>query len=167
GSSGSVPVPEPGQRPGKRTPLKASIDVHSIVMREDQELPSGHCGNERVPPEQEGELQGFREHCPFARLELMSGEFAERTRLAIGAPPFPVAIPSLVFQIVLAPTRAERKARDMQQGCVEFSRGCNDRVCGIAVFAAAAVVVENELRLRAGGDLPKELLLRQSGLVDV
>jgi hypothetical protein len=55
-----VPVSECDQLFGKPPPLKAAIDFHPVVVREQQKPASRLCRQQRIPPKLEGKLYGFR-----------------------------------------------------------------------------------------------------------
>jgi hypothetical protein len=54
-----MPVSERDQLFGKQAPLKATIDFHSIIVREQEELASGLCSDQRVPAKLKGKVYGL------------------------------------------------------------------------------------------------------------
>src|SRR4051812_43988341 len=68
-----APVSQLHQLRRKRTPLKAPIDLHPIIVREEQKLTSRPCRDQGVPTEQKSKLDRAGQMRCFVGFELMSG----------------------------------------------------------------------------------------------
>ena len=68
-----VPKAECCQFPGQQAPLKSSIDLDSIVVRERHKLVPWLCGEKRVPAELKCKLYCLCQVAGFVTPELMTG----------------------------------------------------------------------------------------------
>jgi hypothetical protein len=110
----SVPVSERDELLGKRTPLKATIDFHPIIVREEQQLTSRLCSDQRVPIRLKGKLYNFGQLVSLVRLELMSRRVVQSAILAICGSPPSVQAPSLIRRAAFIPAVAADAEQEMQ-----------------------------------------------------
>ena len=126
GGWSALPVAELDQLFAKRAPFKATIDLHPVIVREEQDLTSRLCRDQGIPAQPKRELDHAGQLHGFAGFKSMSGSVIESTVLALGAPPPPVLGPLFVVcQVGIHPSPLTQ------------NRNCN--VASVNAPAAAAI----------------------------